>query len=64
MIQIGKDIQVEVTEFKGSKYVSIRKWYEKDGKKLPGKGISMNIIDWKEFVSKWEDIKKDIEGGI
>ncbi len=62
MIQIGTDIRVEVSEFKGKKYVSIRKWYEKDGKTLPGKGISMTADDWKDFVSKWESIVKDIEG--
>lgn len=64
MIQIGKEIRVELTEFKGKKYIGIRKWYEKDGKTLPGKGISMNTEDWNDFVSKWEEIKKDIEGGL
>ena len=64
MIEIGKDIRVEVSEFKDKKYVSIRKWYEKDGKMLPGKGISMNADDWKDFVSKWDPIKKDIEGAL
>lgn len=64
MIKIGKDIQVEVSEYKGKKYVSIRKWYEKDGKTLPGKGITMNSGDWQDFVDKWDSIKKDIEEGI
>ena len=64
MIKIGKDIRVEVSEFKGKKYVGIRKWYEKDGKMLPGKGISMNVETWNDFVSKWDSIKEDVKGGL
>ena len=64
MIKIGKDIRVEVSEFKGKKYVGIRKWYEKDGKMLPGKGISMTPSEWGEFAARFEDVKKDIEGSF
>ncbi len=64
MIQIGKDIRAELSEFKGKKYVSIRKYYkDSEGNDKPSnKGITMNLDDWKEFVSKWESIVKDIEG--
>lgn len=64
MIEIGNDIRVEVSEFKGKKYIGIRKWYEKDGKMLPGKGISMTPEAWNEFVSKWDEIKKDVAGAL
>jgi len=63
MIKIGKDIQVELSEYKGKKYVSIRKYYKDDSGELkPGKArISMPLEVWKEFTEKFDDIKKDIE---
>ena len=47
--QLGRMRFLEVQEFKGKKLVSIREYYEKDGKMLPGKkgrvadNISLNI---------------------
>ena len=64
MIQLINEIRVEVSEFKGKKYVSIRKWYEKEGEMLPGKGISMNAEAWADFVSKWDSIKEEVKGSL
>lgn len=65
MIQIGKDIRVEASEYKGKFYVGIRRWYEKDGEWLPGnKGISMTQDEWNEFLEHFADIKSDIDKTI
>ena len=43
--------RVSVQLFKGAKLVSIREYYEKDGKKLPGaKGISLSNEQWAELM--------------
>lgn len=60
MIEIN-DIIIEKVNFKGKDYVSIRKWYESDGEKKPGKnGINMPLNEWNIFIEKFEEIKKDI----
>ena len=42
---------MSVQLFKGAKLVSIREYYEKDGKKLPGaKGISLSNEQWAELM--------------
>ena len=62
MIEIN-DIRIEKTEFKGKKYVSIRKWYTgAEGIKMPSKnGINMSVEEWKMFVEKFEEIKKELK---
>lgn len=55
VMQLGKDIFVTVSEFKGKQYVGIRKYYQNGGQGdwLPGKnGISMPVENWVEFESK------------
>lgn len=61
MVQIGKDIRVEASEYKGRFYVSIRKWYEKEGEWKPSpKGITMSMDEWMELVGKFDEIKADV----
>lgn len=38
--EISKARRVTISEFKGTKIVSIREYYEKDGKSLPGKKVA------------------------
>jgi len=48
---------VSVTKFRGKQYVSIREYYEKDGKMLPGKrGINLTPEQFKLFVSLGDKI--------
>jgi len=63
MIEIGKNIRIGVSEFKGKKYIGIRKYYKSEsGEMKPGKnGISMSENDWREFTEKFDDIKSDID---
>ncbi|KAI1706429.1 transcriptional coactivator p15 (PC4) domain-containing protein [Ditylenchus destructor] len=60
LIEIGKNKYVSVTEFKGTPYVNIREYYEKDGKLLPSKkGISLNraqYTDFKKVISEIDEM--------
>ncbi|KAI1000692.1 hypothetical protein K3495_g7505 [Podosphaera aphanis] len=54
--------RVEITEFKGTKLINIREFYEKDGKFLPGKkGISLTIDQYKAFVKAVPSINSHLE---
>ncbi|KAA0199230.1 hypothetical protein HAZT_HAZT000105 [Hyalella azteca] len=54
---LGMRKRVTVREFKGSTFVDIREYYEKDGKNLPGKkGISLKAGDWGLLKDLIEDI--------
>lgn len=65
MIEIGKDIRVEASEYKGKTYAVIRRYYEADGKMKPGKqGINMLAEEWLEFCKKFDDIKTEINSKI
>lgn len=65
MIQIGKDIRIEVSEYKGKEYINFRRWYEADGEWKPSnKGITLKIEEWSEFVSKFEDVQRDIDEAL
>ena len=37
--QISNSRRVTISEFKGKRMVSVREYYEKDGKHLPGKKV-------------------------
>lgn len=42
--------RITLSEFRGTRYVHIREYYEKDGDMLPGKkGIALNINEWKKL---------------
>lgn len=57
MVQIN-DIKIEKSEYKGKEYLSIRRWYKKDGEERPGKqGINLKPEEFVEFVKKLDDIK-------
>ncbi len=66
MIDIGKDIRVMSQDFKGKKYVSIRRWYDDEsGEKKPGKqGINLKQEEWDEFLNKLEAIKEDLKTSL
>ena len=49
--EISKTRRVTISEFKGRRMISVREYYEKDGKTLPGKkGISMTVEQYSAFV--------------
>jgi len=49
--ELGNKRQISLSEFRGKVLVDIREWYEKDGKKLPGKkGISLTSDQWHKLV--------------
>merc|ERR1711964_198149 len=51
--------RVSVEEFRGKKLVSIREYYEKDGKMLPGrKGISLPQDQWIKLKSFVDNVDK------
>jgi len=53
--------RVEVSEFKGSKLVNIREFYQKDDEYLPGKkGISLSIDQYKALVKAIPEINASL----
>lgn len=65
MVEIGKDIRVEASEYKGKIYAVIRRYYEVDGEMRPGKqGINMKAEEWLEFCDKFDTIRKEINSKI
>lgn len=60
MIEIN-DIRIEKTVFKGREYLSIRRWYEKDGQTLPSKkGINLKPEEAKELLNNLDEVKEII----
>ncbi|KAF4308637.1 putative RNA polymerase II transcriptional protein [Botryosphaeria dothidea] len=50
--------RVTVSEFRGKSMVSIREYYEKDGKDLPGKkGISLTLDQYNALVELLPDVE-------
>lgn len=63
MIQIGKDIHIEPSEFKGKTYAAIRRYYEdSNGEMKPGRqGINLKPEEWVEFCEKFDAIRAEID---
>lgn len=60
--KLNKRRNVTIQEFRGSKLVSIREYYEKDGKQLPtAKGISLTIDQWTTFKKAIPAIEEAIQ---
>ncbi|KAG7213867.1 hypothetical protein KM043_003075 [Ampulex compressa] len=57
---LGSNRLVTIREFKGKLYVDIREmYYDKDGDLKPGrKGISLNMAQWRKFMSYVEEVDK------
>ncbi|CAA3008991.1 RNA polymerase II transcriptional coactivator KELP [Olea europaea subsp. europaea] len=53
--------RVAVHEFKGTKVVSIRDFYEKDGKLFPNRGISLTSKQWSTFRNSFPSIEEAIQ---
>lgn len=54
---LGKNKMVKINEFRGTKYIDIREYYEKDGKTLPGKkGIMLNLQQFEKILESGKDI--------
>ncbi|KVH95328.1 RNA polymerase II transcriptional coactivator KELP [Cynara cardunculus var. scolymus] len=54
--------RVTITEFRGKGLVSIREYYNKDGKELPSsKGISLTVEQWSTFSKNVPAIEKAIK---
>jgi len=57
MIRVN-DIRIEKNEYKGKEYLSIRRWYTKDGEERPGKqGINLKPEEFTELVKNFDNIK-------
>ncbi|KAF3328317.1 RNA polymerase II transcriptional coactivator KELP [Carex littledalei] len=60
--------RVTIQEFRGKTLVSIREFYDKDGKQLPSsKGVSLTVEQWEAFrnaVPRIEDAIKQLGGSI
>lgn len=53
---------VTIQKFRGNKLISIREYYEKDGKQLPSsKGISLTIDQWTAFKKSIPAIEEAIQ---
>ena len=57
LLPITENICAEVSEFRGTPYCSIRKWYEKDGAFYRSKnGLNVEPDDWNDIMASMEDI--------
>ncbi|KAI6891842.1 hypothetical protein KC318_g13488 [Hortaea werneckii] len=57
--EISGKRRVQVSTFKGSTFVGIREFYEKDGKMLPGKkGISLSVDQYNAVVEVMPQIEQ------
>ncbi|KAJ9535102.1 hypothetical protein OSB04_un001820 [Centaurea solstitialis] len=53
--------RVSIQKFRGTKLVSIREYYQKEGKVFPsGRGITLNPKQWSAFRSSFSDIEAAI----
>jgi hypothetical protein len=53
---------ISVSDFKGTAYVNIREYYEKDGKTLPGKkGISLSVDQWNSVKKHMAKIDAELK---
>ncbi|XP_024525539.1 RNA polymerase II transcriptional coactivator KELP isoform X3 [Selaginella moellendorffii] len=60
--QLSGKRNVSVQNFRGKALVSIREYYEKDGKTLPSsKGISLTIDQWEALKKELPAIRQAIE---
>ncbi|KAG2493394.1 hypothetical protein HYH03_008522 [Edaphochlamys debaryana] len=56
-VQLSGSRRVSLSEFKGSLYVGVREYYEKDGQQLPGKkGLSMSPPQWAVLAAAAEGL--------
>jgi hypothetical protein len=54
---LSKNKRVSVSTFKGTTYVNLREYFEKDGKTLPTKkGITLNLDAWNNLKKLIADI--------
>ncbi|GAB4373031.1 MAG: hypothetical protein Kow009_09040 [Spirochaetales bacterium] len=59
---IREPIFISLSSFKKSKYLDIRKYYEKEGQWLPSqKGITLHGEQFKELLTILESHKEEIE---
>eukprot|EP00056_Hartaetosiga_gracilis_P020578 m.20394 g.20394 ORF g.20394 m.20394 type:complete len:235 (-) comp8566_c0_seq2:20-724(-) len=60
---LEKNKRVSISQFKKKIFVGVREWYEKGGKMLPGKGISLSVEAWKELCEQMEAAQKAHDDG-
>jgi hypothetical protein len=42
-LRAGEELRVTMNEFRGQQYIHARRYYEKDGRWLPGKGLAVRV---------------------
>lgn len=57
-VDISPQRRLYVSKFKGTDYVNVREFYEKDGKALPGaKGVALTAGQWSSLTGLIEKLK-------
>lgn len=56
VVALSSSRQVQISKFKGTVYVNIREWYDKDGKLAPGKGVSLQVPHWRVLTADVDNI--------
>jgi len=59
--ELSSKRRVTISQFRGRTLVAIREYYEKEGKQLPGKGISLTVEQYQKFASLVPAINKVVE---
>jgi hypothetical protein len=42
-LRAGEDLRVTMNEYRGQQYIHARRYYEKDARMLPGKGLAIRV---------------------
>jgi hypothetical protein len=63
-VDLGRDVRLGVSSFRGRRYAQVREHYAQDGEMKPGaKGVTLSADAWRALVAMAEDIERLLAAG-